>query len=54
MVDRRDGALWLADPTVRGPQAIERLWRRHLMHEVEVNIKEGRLVVWRADDVGIP
>jgi hypothetical protein len=35
-------------------QALERLWRRHLMHQVEVDVEQGRLVLLFADDMLFP
>jgi hypothetical protein len=49
--DRQVGPAYL--PAMHA-QAVECLWRCHLMHEVEVDIEQVRLALRRANDMPVP
>ena len=60
-VDRRDVVvlgrqreIWSAHRPPRGPQAVERLWARDLVHEVQVDVEQVGFALGTSYDVGIP
>ena len=54
VVGRRDGAMWRADFTARIAKAFKSLWRRHLMHEMPVDIDQARAVLGLVHHMGVP
>ena len=48
------GAMRRANLAPRMPQALERLRRRDLVHQVQVDVEQGRLMLLFADDVLFP
>ena len=54
VVDRRDSEVRAAHGAAGQAQALKRLRRRHLVHEVQIDIKERRLAGLLAHDVRVP
>src|SRR5258708_38989496 len=52
MVGCGDGEIGTTGLQFAGAQALERLWRRDFVHQVEGDVKEGGLAFLRVDYVG--
>ena len=54
VINRRNGPVWRSNFTTSGAQTIKRLWRRDLMHQVQVHIYERWLARGAGNDVLVP
>ena len=54
MIDDGERPLRGADRPARHAQAFERLRTRHLMHEVAIDIEQGRAIILAVDDMVVP
>ena len=54
VVHGRQREIRTPDPAARHPQALERLWRRHLVHQVQVDVEQVGLATLPAHDVPLP
>ena len=54
VIDRRDGAVRAANLAARGAQTVKRLRRSDLVHQVQVDVEQRRLVAGLANYVRVP
>jgi hypothetical protein len=54
VIDRRERAVGPAHAPPGRVQTAERLWRRHLMHQMEVHVEQGLTIVELMHDMRVP